>query len=118
MEPRGDRRHEGGVHHDADERVVQVSGDGSEGQVLPNLSRGTASSGPAGADQVNRLPPVQEGQGVLLDATIRLSFHVKRRSLCDACGRSAVRDRGYGSEESSCNQGSIWFHVKQRRDTE
>ena len=77
MEPRGDRRHEGGVHHDADERGVQVSGDGSEGQVLPNLTRGTASSGPAGADQVNRLPPVQEGQVVLLDATIRLSFHVK-----------------------------------------
>lgn len=26
---------------------------------------------------MNRLPPVQEGQGALLDATILLSFHVK-----------------------------------------
>jgi len=54
----------------------------------------------------------------LAGAGVDTRFHVKRRSLCDACGRSAVRDRGYGSEESSCNQGSIWFHVKQRRDTE
>lgn len=65
------------MHHDADERVVQVSGDGSEVQVLPNLSCGTVSSGPAGADPANRLPPVQEGQNALLDARIRLSFHVK-----------------------------------------
>ena len=26
---------------------------------------------------MNRLPPVQEGQEALLDATIRLSYHVK-----------------------------------------